>query len=32
MNFNAGLRTKSCEMKVNDYVAVEKPELCDYTE
>ena len=32
INFNCGLRTKSMSMSVKDYLAVEKPELCDLSE
>ena len=32
MNFNAGLRTKSCNMKVKDYITIENPTLADYTD
>eukprot|EP00826_Nyctotherus_ovalis_P038690 TRINITY_DN3639_c0_g5_i3.p1 TRINITY_DN3639_c0_g5~~TRINITY_DN3639_c0_g5_i3.p1 ORF type:complete len:165 (+),score=49.42 TRINITY_DN3639_c0_g5_i3:125-619(+) len=31
-NFNAGLRTKSCNMKVKDYIKVENPIISDYTD
>lgn len=31
MNFNAGLRTESIRMNVNDYLKVEKPEVCEFS-
>ena len=32
INFNCGLRTRSMSMATQDYLEVEKPELCDFTE
>ena len=30
INFNCGLRTRSIRMKFEDYIELEKPELCDF--
>ena len=30
INFNCGLRTRSIQIAIGDYLAVEKPELCDF--
>ncbi|KAL4499143.1 hypothetical protein ABPG72_017045 [Tetrahymena utriculariae] len=32
INFNCGLRTKSISMKTEDYLNIEKPQVCQFTE
>jgi len=32
INFNAGLRTKSCQISTADYLEVEKPKLVRFAE